>query len=75
MTEVSIASSERILDTYWPVIEKAIEVQKYYAGKVNGTPRVCSDPVGALINELIEARKACPVKRILVEEENGNHSK
>ena len=52
-----------ILDTYWPVIEKAIEVQGYYNGNKDGVQKICSDITGEMINALIKARKACPIKR------------
>ena len=65
---------KHILDAYWPVIEKAVHVQDYYAGRVDGTPRICSDAVGELIMALIEARKACPVKREIIEVEDGDNS-
>lgn len=52
-----------ILNTYWPVIEKAISVQAWYGGKTDGVQKICADVVGELIEELIKARKACPVKR------------
>lgn len=56
-------SYKEILDTYWPVIEKAIEVQGHYNSKKDGVTRVCPDITGAMIAELIKARKACPIKR------------
>lgn len=53
-----------ILDTYWPVIEKAIEVRKHYMGENEGDPkRVCSDVVGALIVELNKSVNACHIIR------------
>lgn len=55
-----------ILDTYWPVIEKAIEVQAYYNGRKDGVVKICPNITGEMIEELIKARKACPVKREVV---------
>ena len=52
-----------ILDTYWPVIEKAIEVQAHYNGRNGSEPKICPDVTGEMITELIKARKACPIKR------------
>jgi len=52
-----------ILDTYWPVIEKAIAVQAFYNGRKDGVKKICADVVGELIEELIKARKALPIER------------
>ena len=54
---------KRILDTYWPVIEKAIEVQAHYNGRGDGVVKICPDVTGEMITELIKARKALPLKR------------
>ena len=45
---------KRILDTYWPVIEKAIEVQAYYNGRGDGVVKVCPNITSEMINELIK---------------------
>lgn len=55
-----------ILDTYWPVIEKAIEVQAYYNGRKDGVVKICPNITGEMIEELIKARKALPLKREVV---------
>lgn len=47
-----------ILNIYWPVIEAAIKVQEHYT-----KPIICPDVTGKMIEALIKARKACPVKR------------
>jgi len=64
-------SIEDILNTYWPVIEKAIEVQAFYNGTKDGakigTAKICPDVVGGMIEELVKARLACPVKREVIE--------
>jgi len=53
-----------ILDTYWPVIEQAIEVRKHYMGENKGEPlKVCSDVVGSLITELNKATSQLNIKR------------
>lgn len=57
---------KKILDTYWPVIEAAIEVQAYYNGRRDGVVKICPDVTGKMIEELIKARKALPVKREMV---------
>jgi hypothetical protein len=58
-------TEKEILDTYWPVIEKAIEVEAYYMGRNEGQPkRVCSDVVGSMIIELNKARKVMNIERI-----------
>lgn len=67
MAQMLTPSSRQILDIYWPVIEKAIEVQAHYNGKDDGVPKICPDVTGEMIEELIKARKACPVKRELKE--------
>lgn len=58
-----------ILDCYWPVIESAIEVHQHYLGKnKHKKPLICPDVTGEMITKLIEARKACPVERTVVDE-------
>lgn len=57
---------KEILDAYWPVIEKAIEVQAHYNGVDDGVVKVCPDVTGQMIQELIKARKAFPLKREFV---------
>ena len=61
-----MTSDRLILDTYWPVIEKAIEVQAYYNGRKDGVVKVCPNITGEMIEELIKARKALPLKREVV---------
>ena len=70
-----------ILDAYWPVIEKCIEIQVYYAGKAdqkyykNGEPAqlICPDITGEMIEALIKARKSHPIKQVKVlEMENAD---
>jgi len=58
-----MTSDRLILDTYWPVIEKAIEVQAYYNGRKDGVVKICPNITGEMIEELIKARKALPLKR------------
>jgi len=58
-----MTSDRLILDTYWPVIEKAIEVQAHYNGKKDGIPKICPDVTGEMITELIKARTKLPLKR------------
>lgn len=48
---------EAILNAYWPVIEKAIEVQKHYRNKI------CPDVTGEMIKELLKARSKYPIIR------------
>ena len=52
-----------ILDAYWPVIEACIDVQKHYAGELDGVKKIAPDVSGKMIEELIKARKAYPIKR------------
>jgi hypothetical protein len=59
-------SKENILDTYWPVIEAAVEVQAYYNGRKDGVVKICPDVTCEMITRLIAARKACPVQREVV---------
>ena len=61
-----MTSDRLILDTYWPVIEKAIEVQAYYSGRKDGVVKICPNITGEMIEELIKARKALPLKREVV---------
>ena len=61
-----MTSDRLILDTYWPVIEKAIEVQAYYNGRKDGVVKICPNITGEMIEELIKARKALPLKREVV---------
>ena len=61
-----MTSDRLILDTYWPVIEKAIEVQAYYNGRKDGVIKICPNITGEMIEELIKARKALPLKREVV---------
>ncbi len=56
-----------ILDTYWPVIESCMEIQDHYAGKKDGIQKIAPDVSGKMIDELIKARKAYPLKREIVE--------
>ena len=58
-----MTSDRLILDTYWPVIEKAIEVQAYYNGRKDGVKKICPDVTAEMIIALIEARKKLPIKR------------
>ena len=58
-----MTSDRLILDTYWPVIEKAIEVQAYYNGRKDGVVKICPNITGEMIEELIKARKALPLNR------------
>ena len=61
-----MTSDRLILDTYWPVIEKAIEVQAYYNGRKDGVVKICPNITGEMIEELIKARKALPLKREVI---------
>jgi len=64
MEQMPIKSCEEILNTYWPVIEKAIEVQAYYNGRAIGQDaKIAPNVTGELIEALVKARVACPVKR------------
>jgi len=59
-------NSDQILDTYWPVIEEAIKLQAWYNGKADGVVKIAPDSITPLMQELIKARKAMPIKRELV---------
>jgi len=70
MANSDTRSTDEILNTYWPVIEKAIEVQAFYNGTKDGvkigTAKICPDVTGELIEELVKARLKCPVKREVI---------
>ena len=76
MLETSVMESndtksfENILNVYWPVIEKAIEVQAYYNGTKGGanigTAKICPDVTGEMIEALVKARIQCPIKREVI---------
>jgi len=57
---------KEILDTYWPVIEACVEIQEHYAGKNDGVQKIAPDVSGVMIDRLIKARKALPLKREIV---------
>ena len=57
-----------ILDAYWPVIEACIDIQGHYSGKIDGVMKIAPDVSGKMIEELIKARTAFPLKREIVEE-------
>jgi hypothetical protein len=59
---------KEILDAYWPVIEDCIEIQKHYAGKLDGEPKIAPNVSGRMIESLVKARKKYPLKREIVEE-------
>ena len=57
MSEGKETNVDQYFDQYYPVIEKARKVKAYYAGKLDGQPRICSDVVGELITAIIKSDK------------------
>ncbi len=55
---------KKFLDAYFPLIESCIEVQAWYLGRLDGTPKIAPDVVGKMIDNLIKARQTINIQRV-----------